>query len=132
MVGTPYFDGALGLAQAGVQPGRRMTYEFLAWPPGTHFYHSHAHVQAADGLKGMFIVDDPDDPYAAAVSVDEPLFFYEMCARRPPRRSASRAPTRRARCADRARVAGTIPTLRRRTRSSSRSTTRPTCGRAAR
>lgn len=77
-IGTPYFDGTMGVTQAGVQPGRSMTYTFKAWPAGTHWYHSHSSSQLADGLKGMFIVEDPDDPWIRHYTVDDALMFYEF------------------------------------------------------
>ena len=76
-VGTPYFDGTMNIAQPGIAPGRKMTYEFIAWPAGSHWYHSHSSMQLGDGLKGMFIVEDPDDPWLPHYGVDEALFFYE-------------------------------------------------------
>ena len=81
MRATPYFDGSAGVAQAGVPAGRAMALEFRAWPAGTHWYHSHSAFQAADGLKGVFIVDDPRDPWLAHYSADVPLLFYEASSR---------------------------------------------------
>ena len=63
MVGTPYYDGTAQIAQPVLAPGQSMTYEFRAWPPGTHWYHSHAALQVGDGLRGMFIVEDPTDKW---------------------------------------------------------------------
>ena len=36
--GTPFYDGAVGLTQSGLAPGRRMDYAFVAAPYGTHWY----------------------------------------------------------------------------------------------
>ena len=76
-VGTPYYDGTQNIAQPGLSSGQTMTYEFRAWPAGTHWYHSHTGLTEGDGLKGMFIVEDPDDPWRHFYSVDEALMFYE-------------------------------------------------------
>jgi len=64
-VGTPYNDGASMVTQAPIAPGGSMTYRFVAEPAGTHWYHGHAGTDYGDGLRGLFIVEDPDDPYAA-------------------------------------------------------------------
>lgn len=39
-----------------LKPGESYTYKFLAWQPGTFFYHSSDPHQEADGLIGAFIV----------------------------------------------------------------------------
>jgi len=41
MPGTPYMDGARSVTQGPIGPGENFTYRFSAWPPGTHYYHSH-------------------------------------------------------------------------------------------
>ncbi|KAH8079475.1 hypothetical protein JL720_9215 [Aureococcus anophagefferens] len=64
-VGTPYNDGASMVTQAPVAPGGSMAYRFVAEPAGTHWYHGHAGTDYGDGLRGLFVVEDPDDPYAA-------------------------------------------------------------------
>ena len=76
-IGTPYYDGSAQIAQPILAPGLSMTYEFKAWPPGTHWYHSHAALQLGDGLKGLFIVEDPNDPWRHFYSTDAALMFYE-------------------------------------------------------
>ena len=76
-VGTPYYDGTQNIAQPGLASGQTMTYEFKAWPAGTHWYHSHTGLTLGDGLRGLFIVEDPDDPWKHFYSVDEALMFYE-------------------------------------------------------
>ena len=78
MLGTPYFDGADMISQSSVPGGRAMTLRFLAWPPGTHWYHGHAALDYADGLRGLFVVtDDAHDPYAACASAEASLLFAE-------------------------------------------------------
>ncbi|MDP3735209.1 MAG: multicopper oxidase domain-containing protein [bacterium] len=55
-------DGVAGVTQKAIEPGATFTYEFVATPAGTRFYHSHGkdHSTAAQqmdmGLSGAFIV----------------------------------------------------------------------------
>ena len=37
---------------------------------GTFWYHSHFNNQYCDGLRGAFIIDDPDDPHKSLYDVD--------------------------------------------------------------
>ncbi len=55
----PEMDGVAGLSQAPVEPGASFTYEFVASPTGTRWYHSHTDpaVQVPMGLYGAFIVE---------------------------------------------------------------------------
>merc|ERR1719163_933231 len=56
-VDTPWTDGTYGVSQAAIGPGQNFTYEFRAWPAGTHYWHSHMDaMQSAKGLRGPFIV----------------------------------------------------------------------------
>lgn len=52
-------DGVAGLNQAPVAPGESFTYEFVAKPAGTRWYHSHTDpaTQIPMGLYGAFIVE---------------------------------------------------------------------------
>ncbi|KIH89512.1 ferrooxidoreductase Fet3 [Sporothrix brasiliensis 5110] len=63
-VQTPWMDGPSGVTQCPVPPGSSVTYTFVANAPGTYWYHSHNMGQYPDGLRGPFIVHDPNDPYA--------------------------------------------------------------------
>jgi plastocyanin len=55
----PDQDGPAGLNQAPVEPGQTFTYDFVATPAGTRWYHSHTDVatQVMLGLYGAFIVE---------------------------------------------------------------------------
>jgi FtsP/CotA-like multicopper oxidase with cupredoxin domain len=55
----PAMDGPAGLNQAPVEPGETFTYDFIATPAGTRWYHSHTDVatQVMLGLYGAFIVE---------------------------------------------------------------------------
>ncbi|MBX3070903.1 MAG: multicopper oxidase domain-containing protein [Thermomicrobiales bacterium] len=59
-------DGPAGLNQAAVEPGESFTYEFVATPSGTRWFHSHTDVatQVMLGLYGSFIVE-PKSPQVA-------------------------------------------------------------------
>ena len=52
-------DGPAGLSQAPVEPGESFTYDFIATPGGTRWYHTHTDVssQILLGLYGAFIVE---------------------------------------------------------------------------
>ncbi len=55
----PAMDGVAGLSQAPVAPGQSFTYEFVAKPAGTRWYHSHTDpaIQVPMGLYGPLIID---------------------------------------------------------------------------
>jgi FtsP/CotA-like multicopper oxidase with cupredoxin domain len=57
------FDGVSYLNSPPVKPGQTGAFEFIAYPPGTHMYHSHhdSTKQVALGMLGPLIVD-PKDP----------------------------------------------------------------------
>lgn len=40
-----------------------MTYNFTIDQPGTYWYHSHSRGQYPDGLRGQYVIHDPDNPY---------------------------------------------------------------------
>jgi FtsP/CotA-like multicopper oxidase with cupredoxin domain len=55
----PAMDGVAGLSQVPVEPGQSFTYEFVAKPAGTRWYHSHTDpaIQVPLGLYGPLIID---------------------------------------------------------------------------
>jgi len=61
-------DGVLGLSQAPIQPGATFTYEFVATPAGTRWYHAHANelAQQGGGLVGALIIEPRDPPQPSA------------------------------------------------------------------
>lgn len=70
--GTPFMDGARGVAQAGILPGSNFTYKFTATNAGTHYWHAHMDaVQASKGLKGPIVVQKKDDPFKKSGMYDE-------------------------------------------------------------
>lgn len=56
--GTWKMDGVEGVSGPAIAPGSSFTYDFVATPAGTHWYHSHAGVQYSDGLFGPLIVEE--------------------------------------------------------------------------
>ncbi|KAF2423751.1 FET Ferroxidase [Tothia fuscella] len=61
--GTTNMDGPAGVTQCGIAPGSSFTYNFTVAQPGTYWYHSHVRGQYPDGLRGPFIVNDPNSPF---------------------------------------------------------------------
>lgn len=63
-------DGVPGVSQDPIEPGRSFTYEFIAGPSGTRWYHSHVFEmdQIPNGLFGALIIDPVNgrEPYPAS------------------------------------------------------------------
>ena len=77
-VTTPYYDGAGLISQAPIAArGGAMTYRFLAYPPGTHWYHGHVALDYMDGLRGLFVVHDERDAYDGSYDDEEAVMFSE-------------------------------------------------------
>ncbi|RMZ85754.1 hypothetical protein DV737_g470, partial [Chaetothyriales sp. CBS 132003] len=70
MNGTNHMDGPGGVTQCPIPPGSTFTYKFNIDQPGTYWYHSHVHGQYPDGLRGPFIVHDPDNPFADQIDYE--------------------------------------------------------------
>ncbi|XP_013385769.1 L-ascorbate oxidase [Lingula anatina] len=58
---TPYMDGVARITQCAINPGETFVYRFVAYPPGTHWYHAHLGSMRTDGLYGALIVIDPEE-----------------------------------------------------------------------
>ena len=56
-------DGVTPVSHAPIEPGASFTYEFVAEPAGTHWYHSHTGVQYSEGLYGPLIVEAKTEDY---------------------------------------------------------------------
>jgi FtsP/CotA-like multicopper oxidase with cupredoxin domain len=71
-------DGVPGVTQDPIQPGETFTYEFVAKPAGTFWYHSHfeGDKQVGAGLYAPFIID-PKEPEANPPVVDKVLMISE-------------------------------------------------------
>ena len=56
--GTQEADGVAYITQQPILPYQQFTYDFYAYPAGTHWYHAHSGAQRTDGLYGAFIIRD--------------------------------------------------------------------------
>ncbi|XP_071949652.1 uncharacterized protein [Antedon mediterranea] len=56
---TVWADGVPMITQCPIPSSTSFVYEFVADPPGTHWWHSHVGVQRGDGLYGALIVREP-------------------------------------------------------------------------
>ncbi|OAA35671.1 Cupredoxin [Metarhizium rileyi] len=65
--GTNNMDGPAGVTQCAIPPGNSLTYNFTVNQPGTYWYHSHNDGQYPDGLRGPFVIHDPNFPYKKEV-----------------------------------------------------------------
>ncbi|KAK1227963.1 fatty-acyl coenzyme A oxidase [Marasmius sp. AFHP31] len=70
--GSSWADGVASVTQCPISPGHSFEYQFHATDQaGTHWYHSHLSTQYCDGLRGPFIVYDPNDPHQLLYDVDD-------------------------------------------------------------
>ena len=71
-------DGIPDETQEPIQPGETFTYEFVAKPAGTYWYHSHydSDKQISVGLSGAFIID-PKGGLASKPDIDKVLMLNE-------------------------------------------------------
>jgi len=71
-------DGIPDETQKPIQPGETFTYEFVAKPAGTYWYHSHfdSDKQISVGLSGAFIIEPPGG-LASKPDIDEILMLNE-------------------------------------------------------
>ncbi|EIM87621.1 laccase [Stereum hirsutum FP-91666 SS1] len=86
------YDGAAFVTQCPILPGNSFQYDFqVPDQAGTFWYHSHLGAQYCDGLRGPFIVYDPQDPYAHLYDVDDESTvitladWYHYVSTEPPR-----------------------------------------------
>lgn len=63
----PYMDGAGGITTCVVGPMQSFKHEFVADNAGTHYWHGHTSMDRMDGLQGLIIVEDPNDPEEQAL-----------------------------------------------------------------
>ncbi|KAI0362882.1 Cu-oxidase-domain-containing protein, partial [Pilatotrama ljubarskyi] len=69
--GTNWADGPAFINQCPISPGHSFLYDFhVPNQAGTFWYHSHLSTQYCDGLRGPFVIYDPDDPHAHLYDVD--------------------------------------------------------------
>jgi FtsP/CotA-like multicopper oxidase with cupredoxin domain len=55
-INTPWADGAPGLTQRNIQPGKSFTYKWHANQYGSYFYHAHTTAQIDDGAYGPMVI----------------------------------------------------------------------------
>ncbi|KAJ6453953.1 laccase [Mycena sanguinolenta] len=69
---TSGMDGPSFVNQCPIAPGTTFDYVFdTAGQTGNYWYHSHLSTQYCDGLRGAFVVYDPNDPLAHLYDVDD-------------------------------------------------------------
>ncbi|EIW60660.1 phenoloxidase [Trametes versicolor FP-101664 SS1] len=69
--GTNWADGPAFVNQCPIATGHSFLYDFqVPDQAGTFWYHSHLSTQYCDGLRGPFVVYDPNDPHASLYDVD--------------------------------------------------------------
>ena len=56
--GTPWMDGVGQVTQCQIGPSSSFSYEYIARPSGTFWYHSHSGAQRTDGFYGALIVKE--------------------------------------------------------------------------
>ncbi|KAJ7174854.1 laccase [Mycena filopes] len=67
---TSGMDGPSFVNQCPIAPGNSFDYVFDT-VTGNYWYHSHLSTQYCDGLRGAFVVHDPEDPLAHLYDVDD-------------------------------------------------------------
>ncbi|KAK0494066.1 laccase [Armillaria luteobubalina] len=70
--GTNWADGPAFVNQCPIAKGDSFLYTFDSTnQAGTFWYHSHLSTQYCDGLRGPFIIYDPNDPHSNLYDVDD-------------------------------------------------------------
>ncbi|KAF8957176.1 yellow laccase [Flammula alnicola] len=70
--GSNWADGPVGVTQCPIAPGHSFLYQFtVPDQAGTFWYHSHYGTQYCDGLRGVLVVYDPNDPYRSQYDFDD-------------------------------------------------------------
>ncbi|KAF7288968.1 Laccase 1 [Mycena indigotica] len=70
--GTAWADGPAFVTQCPIAQNDSFLYDFsTAGQPGTYWYHSHLSTQYCDGLRGVIVVYDPNDPNKSLYDVDD-------------------------------------------------------------
>lgn len=78
---TNWADGASFVTQHPITPTRSFLYKFsVPDQAGTFWRHSHLSMQYCDGLRGLLVVYDPNDPHKALYGIDNGTSFltYEI------------------------------------------------------
>ena len=67
MQDQPYADGTGGVSTCVVGPMQTFEHVFVADNAGTHYWHGHTSLDRMDGLQGLIVIDDPNDPEEQAL-----------------------------------------------------------------
>ncbi|XP_033745716.1 laccase-3-like [Pecten maximus] len=59
--GTPWMDGVPFITQCPILSGQSFTYNFIAEPKGTYWYHAHTGSMRSNGLNGAFVIREPHE-----------------------------------------------------------------------
>ncbi|KAJ3090909.1 hypothetical protein HK102_002294 [Quaeritorhiza haematococci] len=76
--GESFDDGPSMANQCPILPGSNYTYHHKLTEAGTFWYHSHQGAQYVDGLKGPFVVYDPNDPHKSWYDYDNETTIIEL------------------------------------------------------
>ncbi|THH19518.1 hypothetical protein EW146_g1665 [Bondarzewia mesenterica] len=69
---TTWADGVAFVSQCPIIPGQSFEYAFNPGNQvGTYWYHSHYRAQYCDGLRGVLVIYDPQDPYRNMYDFDD-------------------------------------------------------------
>ncbi|KAL5012009.1 hypothetical protein ScPMuIL_010560 [Solemya velum] len=68
----PHMDGVGMLTQCPIPSGASFQYRFPAVQSGTHFYHSHAGINRADGMYGAMVIREANDIHENKYDFDLP------------------------------------------------------------
>ncbi|KAH8828864.1 laccase [Flagelloscypha sp. PMI_526] len=70
--GSGWADGPAFVNQCPIAPGETFAYQFNSPnEAGTYWYHSHLGLQYCDGLRGVFVIYDKNDPQKNLYDVDD-------------------------------------------------------------
>jgi hypothetical protein len=72
--GTPQMDGQPMVSQCPITQMESFTYEFTAYPAGSHFYRGLSSYEMQYGMVGPLIVRKKNDPFAALYSEEIMMF----------------------------------------------------------
>nr|GAT57161.1 laccase 2 precursor [Mycena chlorophos] len=73
-----YNEGTPFVTSCPLGPNTSYTYELPLVQTGSYWYHSDVSVQYGDGLRGPFIIYDPDDPQAHLYDVDDESTIWQV------------------------------------------------------
>lgn len=80
MQDQPFSDGTSGVSTCAVGPMQTFEHVFVADNAGTHYWHGHTSMDRMDGLQGLIVIEDPNDPQEQALKEmydDERVLFLQ-------------------------------------------------------